>query len=642
MNRAYSLIDIKSVSEETRSIEGIASTPTPDRMGDVVEPKGAKFSLPLPLLWQHNASQPVGHVTVARAGKDGISIKATLAKIDEPGPLKDIVDTAWQAVKAKLVRGLSIGFSPLEFSHLKEGGMHFTSWDWLELSLVTIPANAEATIQTVKSIDAELLAASGESNGGEIKHPPASRQQSKPVVKAKEAKRIMKKTVSEQISDLEATRAAKAAELDTVQQKALDEGRTKDAAEKEQFDTLNGEIEALDAEIADLRKLEKLNAQKARPVEAKDSKVASESRGGATYVKAPNLPKGTLFTRYAMAIAAGKGSLSDALQYAKRWDSQTPEVSAYIKAVAGSTDGGDGAASSGTWGAELVYPTNLASEFAELLMPATVIGRINGLRRVPFNVRIPTQTAGATVNWTGEGSAKPVSELDFSTVTLGYAKIAGIVALTDELVRLSSPAAEETVRRDLVEQIAKFMDEQFLDPSVTASAGVRPASITNGVSAVSSSGTDADSLYFDLNTALAAFDDAEMPDSSVHIVMRRNLARGISALRNALGQFEFPTMTPAGGTLMGYPVIVSNSSPSEHLILIAASEVLMADDGRTTLDASREATLDMSGGNSPTFSLWQKNAVGIRAERWITWGKRRSTAVAMIDGAEYGPQGETP
>jgi hypothetical protein len=28
----------------------------------------------------------------------------------------------------------------------------FTKWDWIELSLVTIPANPDCTIQTVKSI----------------------------------------------------------------------------------------------------------------------------------------------------------------------------------------------------------------------------------------------------------------------------------------------------------------------------------------------------------------------------------------------------------------------------------------------------------------------------------------------------------
>jgi len=93
----------------------------------------------------------------------------------------------------------------------------------------------------------------------------------------------------------------------------------------------------------------------------------------------------------------------------------------------------------------------------------------------------------------------------------------------------------------------------------------------------------------------------------------------------------------AGGTLLGFPVIVSNSVPAGTIVILKADEVFLSDDGQVTLDASNQATLDMNGGASPTFNLWQRNCVGIRAERWVTWSKRRANAVAMIDSAQYGP-----
>jgi HK97 family phage major capsid protein len=332
-----------------------------------------------------------------------------------------------------------------------------------------------------------------------------------------------------------------------------------------------------------------------------------------------------------MAVAAGKGSYSDTLAYAKRWDPQTPEVSAYIKAQEGSTGIG-----SPTWGTELVYAQNLVSEFVELLRAATVVDKLSGLRRVPFNVRIPVQTGGSNVNWVGEAAPKPVTELAFDEIILEQDKIAGIVVLTEELIRLSSPNAEEVVRRDLVEQIARFIDVQFLTASVTATEN-NPASVTNGVSAITGSGSTADDLYSDLNAALAQFDDNEMGEASIHIIMPPSLARGISSLRNALGQFEFRDVSRSGGTLMGFPVIVSSSTPSGTIVIVKADEILMADDGRVTLDASNQATIDMNGGHNPTFNLWQRNCVGIRAERWITWKKRRTDAVALISSATYGP-----
>jgi Escherichia/Staphylococcus phage prohead protease len=166
--RAYSVLEVKSIDSEQRTIEGIASTPSVDRIGDIVEPLGAKFTLPIPLLHHHQHNAPVGHVIAAKAGKDGISVKARLAKITEPGALKDRVDLAWQEIKAGLIRGLSIGFKPIDMEPIDPkdpfGGLRFSTWNWYELSLVTIPANADAQISVVRSIDQGLIAASG---GGE-------------------------------------------------------------------------------------------------------------------------------------------------------------------------------------------------------------------------------------------------------------------------------------------------------------------------------------------------------------------------------------------------------------------------------------------------------------------------------------------
>lgn len=78
VNRAYSILEVKAIQdgEDFVTVEGIASTPTTDRMGDVVEPLGAQFKTPMPLLWQHEHDKPVGHVTFAKPTKAGIPFKA--------------------------------------------------------------------------------------------------------------------------------------------------------------------------------------------------------------------------------------------------------------------------------------------------------------------------------------------------------------------------------------------------------------------------------------------------------------------------------------------------------------------------------------------------------------------------------------
>lgn len=154
MKRAYSVLEIKGMDEGERVIEGIATTPETDRMGDVVEPKGATFKLPIPLLWSHDSTQPIGHVERAKVTPQGIEVWARIVKVNDAGRLKERLDEAWHSIKSGLVRGLSIGFRPIDTEPIKGTfGLKFTAWEWLELSTVVVPANSDASITAIKSAD---------------------------------------------------------------------------------------------------------------------------------------------------------------------------------------------------------------------------------------------------------------------------------------------------------------------------------------------------------------------------------------------------------------------------------------------------------------------------------------------------------
>jgi len=157
------MLHVKSVDVEQRTFSGFATTPTPDRIGDIVEPKGAKFQNPLSLLLFHDSKQPVGKAVFGKATDEGIAFTASIPDVSEPGRLKDRVDEAWHSVKYGVIRGVSIGFRAFEdgIEQLKSGGLRFTSYEVLELSLVPVPANSEASIQSIKAIDAPFLAPQG-------------------------------------------------------------------------------------------------------------------------------------------------------------------------------------------------------------------------------------------------------------------------------------------------------------------------------------------------------------------------------------------------------------------------------------------------------------------------------------------------
>lgn len=155
MTKAYSTLTVKSVTDtdDERIITGIASTPSTDRDDDVLEPMGAKFALPMPLLWQHNHNQPIGEVIDAKITDKGIEITAKIAKIDEDGTLKSRIDEAWQSIKSGLVKCLSVGFKIKEYNYFENScRLHIKEWEWYELSVVTVPANPDAVITNVKQI----------------------------------------------------------------------------------------------------------------------------------------------------------------------------------------------------------------------------------------------------------------------------------------------------------------------------------------------------------------------------------------------------------------------------------------------------------------------------------------------------------
>lgn len=156
MNRAFSFVNIKSMASQSDAVivEGIASTPTPDKVGDVVVPTGARFALPLPLLLHHRHDQPVGHVTYAAPTGRGIPFSARIPRIKSPGKLKERVDEAIDSLQAGLIAAVSVGFSAIagRVKSRPGGGSEYLEWSWHELSLCTIPMNGQAVIHTVKGM----------------------------------------------------------------------------------------------------------------------------------------------------------------------------------------------------------------------------------------------------------------------------------------------------------------------------------------------------------------------------------------------------------------------------------------------------------------------------------------------------------
>jgi HK97 family phage major capsid protein len=636
MNREYLTLEMRAVDDELRIIEGIANSSSVDSFGTVIEPRGAEFTLPLPLFFHENRKHgptPIGHVTHTELRDGKWWFRAQVPKIEDDGTeggrsVKHRIDAAWADIKHGLVRGASIEFEPLE--PRSNTAKRWTKWRWAALAIVPIPSNRDATISVVRSAFQESPGLSGTTDPG-LTGQPKTKDRGKPM------------TIKEQLTEHENSRAAKVAQREAIIAKCGEEKRTPEPDEKENLETLALEIRSHDEFISTLREQATMTAEAAQPINGKSTAAAALSRSAAPVVRVNQVEEpGLGFARYVMSLLACNGNRHEAAEYARStWGEQGDLVAEMHRAAVAA-----GTTTTAAFAGALVQ-TNYLNDFLELMRPRTLLGRIPGLRRVPFNVSVGVQTAGGTVSWVGQGVLKPVTNVQVSAVTLGIAKAAAIVVITEELARSSTPSAQGVVRDSLINDMQTYLDTQLTDPAVAAVANVSPASLTNGVVGTAASGTGEADARADLRGLVADFAAANYGLGGLVLLMGEALAFTIGTMVNAnTGELAFPGLGVGGGSIMGIPVVTSNVTPlATRIVAVHAPSVLLADDGQTVIDISREASVIMdsapstvtqaAGAASIYTSLWQANLVGIRAERWINWGKARATAVDMIHTIAY-------
>lgn len=589
MNKAFSQITIKSVDEDAGIIRGIATTPSTDRAGDIVEPMGAEFSLPLPLLNGHDTKDPVGEVFEAKATPAGIEFSARIAK-----DVSDAIGEVWRRTKAGLFKHVSVGFRAIEFEPIATG-YRFKKWAWLELSLTPTPANPEAGIFAVKSAH---------------------------------HMEIHSMTVSEQIASFLAKRAELIGKMDTLVLKGA---------------TLQGQddvdFKAHEAELAEVDKhLDRLKATEARQA------AAAVSVSGVKSVQVEdNAPKGTDFVRFVKATALSRGNPMQALEIAKSMN-YGPRVENVLKAaVSAGTTTSAGFTS-------LIDPAVMAGEFIDLLRPQTILGKMTKVRNVPGNIKLLKATTGTSASWIGEGKPAPITNAAFGDLTIGDHKIGAISVFSEELLRRSEPAADALVRDDLTAAIVTATDVAFIDQANSGVVGVKPASIANAATTAATAGVTAAHVRTDVKLAKKNAIAANQPLDTACWVMHPATALALESMVNSTTSVrEFPLINSVtGGFFEGLPVVVSTSVPGTDalgydVILAVQGEILLAEGG-LAVDASREASLEMDSAPTndsatPTaaslVSLWQTGSVAIKAIRGITWTRRRPTAVYRISACKY-------
>ncbi len=171
---------LKQFSSEVKVVEGeralnvTITTNDVDRIGDIVESKGARMvnfkKNPVVLMAHDYQGLPIGKAKDLTKTDNGITAKVIFP---EEG-IYGLADTVYNLYKNKFMKAWSIGFMPIKSEEITGdddkdegskscgGGRRFKVWELLEFSACSVPCNPHAlTNMVAKGIDIEPLKEAG-------------------------------------------------------------------------------------------------------------------------------------------------------------------------------------------------------------------------------------------------------------------------------------------------------------------------------------------------------------------------------------------------------------------------------------------------------------------------------------------------
>lgn len=147
MNQLYTKAQIKEKAEG--EFTAIASSEIEDRQGEIVRQTGwnlKNFKNNPVLLYMHDHTKPIGKATRVWLDKSGAS-----PMLKFKGFISDATEELKgyrKLVEDGILNSFSVGFRPLEMD-----GNEITKAELFEISLVSVPANPEARLLAVKSLE---------------------------------------------------------------------------------------------------------------------------------------------------------------------------------------------------------------------------------------------------------------------------------------------------------------------------------------------------------------------------------------------------------------------------------------------------------------------------------------------------------
>ncbi len=330
--------------------------------------------------------------------------------------------------------------------------------------------------------------------------------------------------------------------------------------------------------VADLRKeLEQVNRRYTQGILAGDAPAQPKDQ-----------QKGIMAARYLRVMASAKGDPDRAIAQAKAWKDDK-----LVKALSETVFEAGGA----------IVPEEYVAEVIDLLAAKAVV-RSLGVETVPMNsgsMTLPFLAQGSSASYVGENQNIAKSEPQFGQLQLSAKKLAALVPISNDLLRDSSPSADNIVRNDLVRSLTLREDLAFIrdDGTEYKPKGMRHWADAGHVFGRTKAGAAATlaEITADLGKAVRLLEEANVAMMRPGWIFPPRVKWHLMLIRDGNGNPVFKGEMEKG-TLLTYPYRTTTQIPSNLGAGADESEVYFADFSGLVIGENTQLLIDVFPGGA--------------------------------------------
>ncbi|RLA40969.1 MAG: phage major capsid protein [Gammaproteobacteria bacterium] len=334
--------------------------------------------------------------------------------------------------------------------------------------------------------------------------------------------------------------------------------------------------------------------------------------------------------RIMRALIGGGGSAAGAIEYSKSVFGDGPDSLIQKILIVGSDPAGG-----------FLVPDEVSTMFLDLLLPFAVVRSMNPtlMPMSSGNMTINGGDTGPSASYIGEAKKIPVSGATFRRVNLSAKKLVGMVPISNDLIRTSSPAADKVVAKWLFQAMANREDLAFIRGDGATNTPQGLLHLAGLVRNMTGTGTLAQ-VEKDFSALKLYMRQANLPMDSLGYLISPRIEDFLWLLAHPTnGTYPFRDGIDKG-TINNHPYACTTQIPEDlgggtesEVYFCNFSDVVIGDTMSAKMDVSTEASYEDGG---VQVSAYQQDLTLLRTISEHDINTLRAEAITVLDKVTWG------